>query len=373
MENRSLEIHQLLKEASEEKSPERGMDLLSKAIYLADLENDIGLQFETRAQYLLSCFRYGYHDRSIATFPWLLSHAEKHPEIINQASILILYITIINGITEFPNISLEQIKQVLNEMKEWYLKTGFSLQECYKISRHAMLEMGRVEDADHYLELAKKAAPGIFIHEPGAFDAFSEVTYADHLGNYQEAIDIAAPLLKGFPLTYDIHAPFSALSTSFLATGKMDYAIHCFNFSQRKHHGLEYNHLWYGYKFLFFLVIAKNMDAAVNNFRKFFKRAAAGHAKGLSFLYYLSASFFLKEYSKTNETITYLPMLGSFAHYQQSQEYSCIVLLDWLEKEIQTLAVAFNKRNGNEFFTDLIERHLEMEKLQSKDKIELEF
>ena len=373
MENRHLEIHQLLKEAGEEKSPERAMDLLSKAINLADMEKDMAVQFETRAQYLLSCFRYGYHDRSIATFPWLISHAEKHSDIINQASILILYITIINGITEFPNISLDQIKQVLDEMKTWYLKTGFSLQECYKISRHAMLEMGRVEDADTFLNLAQNAAPGIFIHEPGAFDVFSEVTYADHLGNYQEAIDLAQPLLKGFPETYDLHAPFSALSTSFLATGKLEYAIQCFNFSQKKHFGLEYNHLWYGYKFLFFLVITKNLEAAANNFRRFFKRAAAGHAKGLTFLYYLAASFFLKEYSKKQQKINHVPLLGSFPHYRSDQEYDCQLLLEWIKDETEKLAFGFNERNGNTFFTELIERHKLMESLQTTKKIDLEF
>ena len=98
---------------------------------------------------------------------------------------------------------------------------------------------------------------------------------------------------------------------------------------------------WYGYKFLFFLVITKNLEAAANNFRRFFKRAAAGHAKGLTFLYYLAASFFLKEYSKKQQKINHVPLLGSFPHYRSDQEYDCQLLLEWIKDETEKLAFGF--------------------------------
>jgi hypothetical protein len=370
MEKRVIEIHQLLKQAAHEASPERVLELLSKAVHFADLEKDIGLQFETRAQHLLSSFRFGFHDSSLSTFPWLLDNAKKHPDIVNQPAMLILYMAVINGITEFPSISLAQVRQVLGEMEDWYLNTGYTLKEAYRIGRHTMLEMGREEEADLYLEKAKAAPSGIAINEATAFDAYAEITYADHLGDHSKAIKLAEPMLKGFPENPEQHAPFAALSTSFLAQDKLDQAIYCMVNAERHKGSLEYNHLWYGYKFLFILVTSMNLDAALNNFRQFIKRAAMGHAKGLSFLYYLSASYFLKTYSKEHDSIHSLRLPAKLAIYRKEGNYTCKELLSWIEDEIQLLAKGFDIRNENSFFTELIYRHKALEKFQAKEKID---
>jgi|GEM_PF-6004498 len=370
MEKRVLDIQQLLIQATHEASPERVLELLSKAVHLADLEKDIRLQFETRAQHLLSSFRFGFHDSSIANFPWLLSNAKKHPEIINQPAMLILYMAIINGITEFPNISLDQIKQVLGEMEEWYLNTGYTLKEAYRLGRHTMLEMGREKDADIYLDKANNAIPGLAINESSAFDVYAEITYADHLGDHKKAIQLAKPLLKGFPEEPEQHAPFAALSTSYLAKGDIKSMIHCYLNAERHKGSLEYNHLWYAYKFLFILVSSRNMDLALKNFRQFFKRAAMGHAKGLSFLYYLSVSYFLKTYQEENKEIHALHLPTKLPIYNKTGTYTCEELLMWVENEKELLAKAFDKRNENNFFTELIYRHKALEQFQAESQID---
>jgi len=371
MDERVSEIQKLLRLAANEFSPERVLDLLSKSIHLADLEKNIGLQFETRAQYQLSSFRFGFHDSSLSTFPWLVEQAKKHPEIINQPAMLILYMAVINGITEFPNISLTQVRQVLAEMEEWYLNTGYSLKEAYRLGRHTMLEMGREKEAEEYLSKAKTAAPGPAINEAKALDAYAEITYADHLGDHDRAIELAQPMLTGFPHQQEEHAPFAAISTSFLAKNNIDYCAYCFTHAQRLKGSLEYNHLWYGYKFLFILVATLNLEDALNNFRQFFKRATMGHAKGLSFLYYLSATFFLRTYSRENDKITALHLPNKLPIYKKEGEYTCSELLNWIEKELDFLAKAFDARNGNNFFTELIYRHKALEKFQADTKVDL--
>ncbi|WP_020526173.1 hypothetical protein [Flexithrix dorotheae] len=371
-EDKRLTIENLIIEATYTKSPITAQNLLSKAIDLADSYNFPKLQFESRAQYMLICFRSGFHDRSLATFPWLLDYFKKAPEKVNQQSILVLYITAVNGITEFPNIFLDQINQVLEEMKTYYLKFGYSLKEAYRISRHAMLEMGREDLAQDFMDKVESASKGPCINDSPASDLFAEVTYLDHLGNYQEAIDTAQPLFnQSYPFDNLNFPPYTALLTSFVKTGQMDKAVDCFKKAQQSEFLTEFNHLWYTYKFLFFKVLTRNFDEALDLFKNCIAQAIGGHAFGLSYLFYLSSSFLLKQLSKQKIQTLHLKLPKTFPNFNPEGEYSLVSFLEWLNTEIDRLELQFNARNQNDFFTRLKMNHLELESFISAKKIDL--
>nr|MBX2843146.1 hypothetical protein [Flammeovirgaceae bacterium] len=359
-------------EASYTKSPITAQKLLAKAIDLADSYNLPQLQFESRVQYMLVCFRSGFHDRSLATFPWLLDYFKKEPEKVNQQSILVLYITAINGVTEFPNISLDQINEVLEEMKTYYLKFGYSLKEAYRISRHAILEMGREDLAKEYLDKIDTALKGPCINDSPASDLFAEVTYLDHLGRYKDAIEAARPLFKqSYPFDNLNFPPYTALLTSFVKTGQMDKAVDCFKKAQQSEFLTEFNHLWYTYKFLFFKVLTRNFDEALVMFKSSIGQAVGGHAYGLSYLFYLASSFLLRQLLKEkNQTLT-LKLPKTFPNFNPEGEYTLDSFQEWIATEIDRLEIQFNARNQNDFYTRLRENHLELESFISSKKIDL--
>lgn len=367
-----LQVEKLLHQAAADPNPYTAMAQIEKAIAIAEGQKDALLQLEVRSQLMFTAFRHGFHDRSLAVFPWMLGYVRDNPEEINPQAVIVMYITALNGITEFPDISRQQITGVIEQMLEYYQQHGYSLREAYRVARHTMLEMGDTETAEQYRQQQEQATPGMAVHDCHACDLFAEVTYLDHLGRHQQAIATAQPLIRGEELCqFQQQAPWAALLVSLITAGNLTGAVDCYQKSMQKQHLQGMYHLWYVYRYLAFYALTLNLEKGLKMMEQTFKVSLGRHAPALDYLYWLACELLLQQLRQRGDQAVVLRLPRNFECFEPDGEYQVANLLQWLDRQITDLEGRFNQRNGNTFFSDLKVRHRQLGRYATSTKLEL--
>ena len=176
----------------------QGMKILERAIKLAEKHKDIDLQFEAKMEYVEACLFCDKIEIGLTVFPWLLGMAEQYPERFaeHEKDLLENYKWVIATLPIDCKFSYDQMESIYQDFEKFYLKKGYAQVNMDVLYRHLYFYMAEKEKVLFY-DKRVKANEHEIDDECEACLVNRNIEVATLLGDYEEAIRLAQPILQG--------------------------------------------------------------------------------------------------------------------------------------------------------------------------------
>ncbi|PSK98094.1 hypothetical protein CLV63_106142 [Murinocardiopsis flavida] len=148
----------------------------------------------------------------------------------------------IGNLLEFPQIPLDRITATVDDMERRYREGGHSLQAVHGRRMRLAQHIGDTEAAAHYYELWC-TTPRDGNSDCEGCDPSKKASYLSGLGRYEEAVQVAEPVLAGeLDCTSQPHGILETLRTPYVRIGRLDAARDAHRRAHRTHRGNPVRH-----------------------------------------------------------------------------------------------------------------------------------
>ncbi|GIE92232.1 tetratricopeptide repeat protein [Actinoplanes regularis] len=197
--------------------------LVEQVLRYADGAGDPALAFYTRL-FATTAYIYGGESvKAFATFSWCVSDFDRNPQPYHERwthNLLWLFKTMISALTKFPEIPLARTYAVLDDMERRYRESGHGMQPVYKHRYLVASHIGAAEEAHSWFE-KWRAAPRTELSDCEGCDPTTLVWHLNDRGSYDEAVELAAPVLAGrLNCTEQPQSILSELMVSYVQSGR---------------------------------------------------------------------------------------------------------------------------------------------------------
>ncbi len=348
------ELNALEEKVWETEDPASRLALLEEGIRLADSHNDIESGYEWRQMLINDAVFVGYPEKMLVAFSWCLAQVDKNPEEYDPTSILWQYKWVVDRLPEFPQISLSQMEDALQDMAKRYEAYGASLRPVYKLRHKIAMAVHDRPAAEKWFHEWRKAA----IDSLCDCRACEQNDLVEHLvasGDLVAAKREAQPLFTKKMTCSEIpDLTYSRMLLPLAKLGKLDDAD-------------RYQKL--GYKCgkdnrdflsemgdnILYLVLRGDMAKAKKILEKHLLWALETVALRPRFAFYLAAVVLLEKLAQAGKATHNFQFPRTFPLYQEIGTYDLAALIDWFHRELQDLAQRFDTRNGNDAFRRKVE------------------
>ncbi|MGM0881541.1 MAG: hypothetical protein ACQEXQ_10965 [Bacillota bacterium] len=311
--------------------------LMEETIRIADKYLTEEDAYDARMDYSSASLECGCPERIFISFSWCLSKFEKQPSEHSSFMIMWHYKWVLNQIWRLPQISLEQIELVFDDFREKCLKYNYSLRPYYQQKVNLMLSQGKTQEAALYYK-KWRATPRDQLSDCKACEQNLLGKYYFTINHNKKGLQVVKPILEGKIKCRTVpQTTYSHIISPLLKLGEYDRAISTANKAFRSIQGPEYLEE-YGIFMEFFTVT--DLKKAVKLYERTIRLGLESKMPWDRFQYLLSVRLFLQQWSK--------------ARRRKKLSESEIVTLEWIENEINSIAVAFNTRNGNDYLNKYI-------------------
>lgn len=227
----TLEIQKILFQVDDNKSltPKDKIQLLKQAAAIADENDDIEWGYDVRLQLIKECYYLASGTELVKEFSWLLNAYEEHPDWFDESDFLWQYKWILGEMYNNPEVSMEQIENILEDFKERLQRNGYGLRPYYDRLFDEAVAIGDFPKAKEYLDMANEA-PDDRMGSCPACRLDSELDYYLLQGQFDEAYNRAQPLLsKQISCTHVPARTFCGLTYYAEKAGKTELAAQLFN------------------------------------------------------------------------------------------------------------------------------------------------
>lgn len=332
--------------------------ILEEAIRVADALPDLDLGYEARKQFITSTVFSGEHDRALVAFTWCLAQSDADPERFPESMILWEYKWILGCITDFPQVSRQQIVRMLDDLETRLDRMGYSQKTAWHLRWDVLRLMGRMEEARPIVQKWKVAPQGW----PADCEACERNSYVKWLaanGKNSQAIEHAAPILKGrMACSHVPHITLAHLLRPMVKLGRDEQAQE----SHRKGYRLVSkdpalldcipHHLNY-------LTRLDEFARALKIFEKHLPWAIETRLLGERFHFYCAAQALFEKLASQTKRRRKLRLPSKLPCFREDNSYLPAELAEWFRAEALDLARRFDERNGTTFFTDQIQQDRE--------------
>jgi cellulose synthase operon protein C len=221
------ELWEVLQEAHHLPHGAAQIALVEQVMRHADGAGDPALAFYTRL-FATTAYVYGGESvKSFATFSWCVADFDRNPQPYHERwthSLLWKFKTMVNALTDFPEIPLARTYAVLDDMERRYREGGHGLQPVYKHRFLVANHVGATEEAQGWFE-KWRAAPRTELSDCEGCDPGTLAWHLNSRGDYDDAVAVAAPILSGeLSCTEQPQSILSELMVSYVHTGRLDEA-----------------------------------------------------------------------------------------------------------------------------------------------------
>ncbi|WP_322923088.1 hypothetical protein [Paenibacillus campi] len=172
------------------------LELLEQAVRIADALGDVQGAYMIREDLVEAAVFSGFALKGITHFSWQLGQFDIHPALYNERELLWSYKWIISNSMHFPQISRQQLMELLADMRDRYMRAGYSERTYYSNLFTLHMHTGEFEQADEYYAIVKKMKREN-ISDCRAYDQNEIVEYFARTGRYKEALKAAKPIVDG--------------------------------------------------------------------------------------------------------------------------------------------------------------------------------
>jgi hypothetical protein len=336
--------------------------LLEEAVRLADAHQDKELGFALREDLIRAATFGGYPEKSLVAFTWRLAMCDREPERFDEDEVLWEYKWIADSLGDFPQISRQQIEDMLEDMTRRYQRQGGSLRSIHKL--RCMLAMQMQEKAaarKHHA--AWKKSRWDWNSDCPACDQNHQVKFQIFTGHDEKALELARPILAGSMKCAQIpHATLALVLVPLVRLGRTGEAMVLHHRGYRLISGNR-KMLEEAAAHLTFLALTDNLPKAVKLFEKHLHWSLETAEMEGRFKFDNAVRFLLARVAERGQTTLRLRLPRTFPAYQEAGCYEVAVLRQWFDQSCQNLAARFDARNGNDGFTKLLEGPRKLTKL----------
>ncbi len=354
------QIEELLDQAAVLEHGPAKVALIEEAVRLADLHNDAVAGFETRSELIEAATFAGQPDLTLVTFSWCLSQSDRDPETFPERDLLWKYKWVIDELPVFPQVSREQIEKMLADMTERYQRAGSTLHALGSIRRGMASDLGdrALAEAGHkQLEQTRRD----WLSDCPACVADGTIRHFTFLGQYREAVAAARPILQGHQRCAEVpHRTYASLLEPLWRTGRLEEAM--------EHHVKGYRmiarnpkFISYVAKHLTFLVLTDNLPRAVKMLEKHLPVAVKTTGLSWRFEFYLAALLLLERLQEKGRQQIRLRLPEQLPQGERGR-VATAELAGWFRTQCQDLAGQFDRRNGNDSFSQQLAEIGELKK-----------
>ncbi|HKS30742.1 MAG TPA: hypothetical protein VJS44_23265 [Pyrinomonadaceae bacterium] len=325
--------------------------VLEEAVRLADTTNDVKLQYEARDSFIEASYFGGVPEKALVAYVWCLAQYDRAPEQFWEWKILWRYKWMINVICDFPQISKEQIYEMLDDMERRFRETGRGLRAVYKYRYRTERFFGNREEALKFYELAEQARRDD-LTDCAACETDDKVSYRLYLGQDELALRIAEPLLDGRDKCRSVpQRTYTRLLVPLLRMGERErawqYYMRAYQMISSDRSMLEYLSGQ-----LIFLSLYGDLKGAARLLENHFRWTQENTNPYDRFLFYRAAWLFLETAEEAGRDALPLQMARTFPLYDAGGSYRTAELRGWFETRAREQAAKFDARNGTDYFTD---------------------
>lgn len=352
-EEQDRQFEELMRQAWQTpRGPARIM-LLEEAARLADSHGRVDQGFAAREELIETGTFSGYPEKSLVAFSWCLAQYDRDPQHYSEHDLLWRYKWIGAALARFPQITRQQINDMLADMGRRYQQAGAGLRSVYKLHWRLAMEMGNREEASHYHRLWEQS-PNDWLTDCRACECNDLAEYQIFTGQDDQALTTVAPILRGSLRCAEIpHLTLGLVLQPLFRLGRLAEAM--------QHHHKGYRLTSDNREFLpqmadhlTFLVLTDNLAKGVKLLEKHLPWALEATALTRRFDFYLAARFLLERLQESGKESIKLRLPQTFPGYQESGKYDVAALAAWFDEQLKELAGRFDARNGNEWFSERI-------------------
>jgi hypothetical protein len=326
--------------------------VVEQAISLADTERDIVKGYEARMEMLDAAVMSGRGDLMIAHFPWCLAKFDKNPDSFDEFQLLWRFKWVLWRAIAFPEISLDQIESLLDDMIERYQKFGAGRRVISSFRRQLAAERGDMAVAKQHYK-ATIRTPRDHLSDCAACEADEWTELFVQMKDHEGALSVAEDILDDKLSCRTVpEATFATLLNSLYELEEDEEAAWAHRRGMKK--SQVSGDLENLAKHIVFLGRSCNLAPATKIMEKHLARAALGYEPRAQFEFLLASRFLCDRLLDDN-----------FARrIRVGEELPDDVkeLRKWLNSEVRSIAERFDTRNKSDSYSAQIEQQDELHK-----------
>ena len=257
----------------------------------------------------------------------------------------------------FPTVSKTQIENALLDLRDRYREVSPTDLVYHNYARDMYVDLGDFEQAKTHQKEIEAIGGRDILSDCKACTVNSYVTYLVAIRDISQAIAVAQPLLNGSLSCHSVpQTTFARLIPEFLLLGRHDEAMGMASKLLKKIKKEDRDDYARCYSLLGYMAVMKKYAKGISIFKDHFEHAWRVKSKWGKFHFYAYSALLFREVLKKSDIKQIeLTLPANFPLYSANNQYDINILLTWLEKEVQDLVAAFNKRNGNIYFSTIVE------------------
>lgn len=219
-------ITELIDQAEELEYGPTKVALLEEAVREADTSTDLEAGFYARLELITAATFSGAKEKAMVAFSWCLGQVDANPEVFDEEDLMWQYKWVVEELVAYPQISRQQIGDMLEDMQRRYTRLGISLRPVHYLRWTNGMRMG---DLDLAMAEAEKwyAAPRDHFADCTACERNKHAELAIRLGKNEEALELARAILAGKLKCESIpHSTYALVLKPLMRLGRIDEARH---------------------------------------------------------------------------------------------------------------------------------------------------
>lgn len=345
-------VYALLQEAYQMEHGDQQIALAEEAVRLADLTKDLETQFEARMQLVEAGVFGGADDKSFVAFSWCLAQRDRHPELGNEFEMLWRYKWILNSIGAFPQISKAQIEQMFEDMERRFRQGGAGPRAVYQHRAKVYRLFGEKQKSHEFFQ-KWKAEKRDFYADCAACEADSEIEHWIFMDNPEEALKKSQVILNGGLSCGEVpHLTYAMILQPLVETKQYADAA---RYHEKGYPMISRNKDFLGAvaEHILFLVLADEWNKALRLFENHLDWALKVKTDLPKFYFYRAAYLLFLVLGSYGRTSGRLRLPRDFSGFQESGEYQLNELIAFTENELNRISGAFDRRNENNYYSQL--------------------
>jgi hypothetical protein len=328
------------------------VQLLERAVRLADAENDIETALDARLALVYAAAMTSHTDKRIVAYLWCLSLYEREPQRFQDAtrslSLLWWFKGLSSAMVQFPRITLHEIEETHRRMQRVYEERGIGNRPLWASKLNVAIQLGDREEMRRCFR-GWADSESSTLSDCNACDSLREVELRVALGEEGRAIEMAEPLLTGRLICSDRTVPTTIGETlrAMVQAGREDEAAKWHSHGHRLLRQPKAN-LYVAAAHLAYLAHSDDRSRGLGVLERFLERALDPPSPDQQLRFYFAARSLLRRMSATGRRRK-MRLPTSLPLYQESGSYRPAELADWFDAQCRRLCDDFDRRNGSDY------------------------
>jgi hypothetical protein len=326
------------------------VDLLGRAAAIADTHHDLELAFDVRHDLIGAGLSTDRCEDMLVAFSWCLAQHDRDPERFGIHRLLWEFRWVVSSLPTFPEVSLEKIEEMKAEMARRYQMFGASPRSFALMCRKMAVDMGDRETADE-MNAWLRRCPQDILSDGAETERGFDLTYRLFRGEYAQVIKVAAPFLDR-TIRSD-HFEGQACADVLFPYLRAKRPAEAMPYHRRgyKLRAKSVRHLDSIGKHLSFLALTDNTTRALRLFEKHLPEVLTTTNSFTRLKFLIEVPVIFDRLAEAGKTVVKLRLPPSVPLKPIKDRYGVADVRTWLHSLTVELATAFDRRNGNSYYT----------------------